>query len=70
MAKTVFFAQEIEGSACAQRILKALSSVEGVWQVKVELTTKQVLIDHDEELASVEALGIRLDHIGFSATVA
>lgn len=70
MAKTVFLLEELEASQDAERLVKALRTVEGVWQVVLEIAEKQVTVDHDEELASVEALRLRLDHIGFSATVA
>ena len=69
MIKTVFSAPDIECGGCASAIQKALSKAEGVGEIQVNIDDKLVTVQHDEILASVEALRTRLEHIGFPATV-
>lgn len=69
MTKTEFAAPDIECDGCANAIKKALGKTEGVESVTVSVEAKTVLVEHDKELASVEALLTRLDHAGFPATV-
>ena len=66
----MFLLEELEASRDAVRLVNALRAIEGVWHVALEIAEKEVTVDHDEELASVEALRLRLDHIGFCVTVA
>lgn len=67
MKQTVFLAPDIECGGCASAIQKALGKVEGISDVKVDITAKTVAVAHDLVLVSVEAIVTRLEHAGFPA---
>lgn len=69
MTKTAFLAPDIECDGCANSIKKALGKADGVGTVAVDVAAKTITVEHDHDLASVEALLTRLDHAGFPATV-
>lgn len=69
MTQTCFVAPDIECGGCASSIQKALSKVEGITDIQVEVETKTVQVTHNPDLVSVEAILTRLDHVGFPATV-
>ena len=60
---------DIECDGCAASIEKALRSIGGVEAVEVDILNKTVIVAHDPPLASVESVAVRLDHLGFPATV-
>jgi len=69
VTKTEFASPDIECDGCANAIKKALGKADGVGSVAVDVAAKTVTVEHDNELASVEALLMRLDHAGFPAAV-
>lgn len=62
---TTVTAPEIVCGGCANSISKALSSLDGIAQVNVDVKTKQVTVKHDETV-SPEEIAITLDKAGFS----
>lgn len=65
---TVFLVSERGEGVWEAQVERLLALVEGVLGVWIE--GERVCVQHDAELASVEALQIRLDHLGLVTTVA
>lgn len=59
-------APEIVCGGCAGSIKKALGSIPGVSEVEVDVATKRVTINHDENV-SREKIADALDRAGYSA---
>ena len=64
-----FSAPEIECGCCARSIEKALTKVEGIGAVQVNVEEKSVTVAHDPVLVSIAAILTRLEHAGFSVTL-
>ena len=62
---TTVTAPEIVCGGCASSIKKALGNVEGVSQVDVDVATKKVTVNHDEQV-SRERIVDALDRAGYS----
>ena len=63
---TTVTAPEIVCGGCASSIKKALSGVEGVSEVDVDVATKKVTVNHSEDV-SREKIVDALDRAGYSA---
>ena len=63
---TTVTAPEIVCGGCASSIKKALGNVEGVCEVEVDVTTKQVKVEHGESVSREEIVNA-LDRAGYSA---
>lgn len=61
---TVLTAPDITCNGCANSIKKALGNVEGVSQIAVDVNTKKVTVEHDDN-ASREKIVAALDKAGF-----
>lgn len=61
---TVLTAPDITCNNCANSIKKALGNVEGVSQIAVDVNTKKVTVEHDDN-ASREKIVAALDKAGF-----
>lgn len=66
METTTFTAPDITCQGCANSIKRALGTVEGVAEVKVDIGTKAVEVTH-EAAVTREALAQKLDRAGFPA---
>lgn len=62
---TTVTAPDIVCGGCASSIKKALGSVEGISEVDVDVATKQVTVNHDENI-SRERIVDALDRAGYS----
>ena len=69
MTETVLRAPELEGDVGVRTIQRALVTIEGLAQLRVDRDNKTVTVLHDPELLSVAAIQTRLDHVGFPTTV-
>jgi Cu2+-exporting ATPase len=67
METTNLTASDIECDGCANAIRKALTRVPGVSDVRVDISTKQVAVQHDAKQAPREAILAALDRAGFPA---
>lgn len=63
---TTVTAPEIVCGGCASSIKKALGNLEGVCEVDVDVSTKQVKVEHDESVSREEIVSA-LDRAGYSA---
>ena len=59
-------APEITCGGCAASIKKALGNVAGVAEVEVDVASKKVTVQHDENVTR-DAIADALDRAGFSA---
>ncbi len=62
-------APDISCKSCANAITNALSKLNGVQQVTVDVPTKTVEVHFEEGKVTVEAILQRLDEAGFPAKV-
>lgn len=62
---TTVIAPEIVCGGCASSIKKALGAVAGVTDVAVDVETKRVTVNHDENVSS-ERIADALDRAGYS----
>lgn len=62
-------APDISCKSCANAITNALSKLNGVQQVTVDVPTKMVEVHFEEDKVTTEAILQRLDEAGFPATV-
>jgi copper chaperone CopZ len=65
MQTTTLISQEIECDGCANAIKKAVSKLEGVQNVTVDVPTQTVTIQHDEAIVPQPTLVATLDKAGF-----
>ena len=56
-------------SACENTITKTLNNNENISDVKVDLETKEVTVEYDENNMDVEEILSSLDNVGFPATI-
>lgn len=63
-------APDIVCNSCANAITNALSKLDGVQRVAVDIATKMVDVHFEEGKVTVQAILQRLDDAGFPATVA
>ena len=63
-------APDIACKSCATAITNALSKLDGVQQVAVDIATKMVDVQFEADKVTVQAILQRLDDAGFPATVA
>jgi copper chaperone CopZ len=62
-------APDIVCQSCANAITNALSRLDGVQQVTVDIATKTVDVLYEQDRVTVQAILQRLDDAGFPATV-
>ncbi|MCS6830631.1 MAG: heavy-metal-associated domain-containing protein [Armatimonadota bacterium] len=62
-------APDIVCEGCANAITSALSKLDGVQQVVVDVSTRTVQVQYEEGRIAVDAILQRLDAAGFPATV-
>lgn len=62
-------APDISCKSCANAITNALSKLDGVQQVTVDIAAKMVDVQYEESKVTIEAILQRLDQAGFPATV-
>ncbi|GIV19805.1 MAG: hypothetical protein KatS3mg023_1556 [Armatimonadota bacterium] len=62
-------APDIACKSCANAITNALSKLDGVQQVAVDVATKTVEVQFEEGKVTLDAILQRLDAAGFPATV-
>lgn len=62
-------APDIACKSCANAITNALSKLDGVQQVTVDVATKTVDVQYEESRITLDAILQRLDAAGFPATV-
>lgn len=63
--ETKFIAPEITCGGCAAAITKAVSKIDGVENVTVDVATKKVSVTHDDKV-SRETIDEAMDIAGFS----
>lgn len=63
---TTVTAPEIVCGGCASSIKKALGNLEGIFEVEVDVPTKQVKVEHNESISREEIVDA-LDRAGYSA---
>ncbi len=63
-------APDIVCKSCANAITNALGKLDGVQQVTVDIATKMVDVQFEEDKVTVQAILQRLDDAGFPAMVA
>ena len=56
MARTVLTVPDISCEHCEHTITEALTPVEGIREVKVDIPAKQVQVDYDESVVNVEKM--------------
>lgn len=56
MATTVLTVPDISCEHCAQTVSEALTPVDGVQQVSVDIPTKQVTVEYDQSIVGVEKM--------------
>lgn len=56
MATTVLTVPDISCDHCVRSVTEALSPVEGVQQVSVDIPTKQVTVEYDQTRVGVEKM--------------
>jgi len=56
MAKTILSVPDISCEHCERTITEALSPVEGVHNVQVDIPAKRVQVDYDETVIGVERM--------------
>lgn len=56
MATTVLTVPDISCDHCVRSVTEALSPVEGVQQVSVDIPTKQVTVEYDQTRVDVEKM--------------
>ena len=61
-------APEIVCGGCASSIKKALGNVAGISEVEVDVTSKKVTVNHDENV-SRETIADALDRAGYSVSL-
>lgn len=62
-------APDIVCEGCANAITNALSKLDGVQQVTVDIATKMVDVQYEEGMVELDTILQRLDAAGFPATV-
>jgi copper chaperone CopZ len=67
MAVTVLDVPSLSCASCEAKVTSALSALEGVVGVAVDLEAKTVTVDHADALGAPELAG-PLDEIGFEVT--
>jgi copper chaperone CopZ len=68
MSTTKLTADDISCGACANSIKNALGRLDGVIDVQVDVPTKTVTVEHDEQRATRQAVVETLDKAGFPAS--
>ncbi len=63
-------APDIACKSCAAAITNALQGLDGLQRVSVDIPTKTVDVQFDEDRLTLEQILQRLDEAGFPATVA
>lgn len=64
---TILTAPEIVCGGCATSIKKALGNIEGISEVDVNIESKKIIVNHDENV-SRGAIVETLDRAGFEAS--
>lgn len=62
-------AQDIACKSCANAITNSLVGMDGVQDVSVDVATKTVHVQYDENRVSLQQILQRLDEAGFPATI-
>lgn len=61
--------EDMHCDACVNTITKTLTNNENVSNVEADLSSKEVIVEYDEEKYDVEEILSSLDMIGFPASV-
>lgn len=56
MATTILTVPDISCDHCVRAVTEALSPIDGVQQVSVDIPTKQVTVEYDASLVSVDKM--------------
>lgn len=65
MEKTVLKVDGMSCEHCVKAITKAVSALEGVDEVKVDVTTKTVTVTHDEAKAPLNKIKLEIEDQGY-----
>lgn len=66
--QTKLTAPEISCGACANSIKNAIGRLDGVSDVRVDVDTKTIVVEHDEERVLRQTVIDALDKAGFTAS--
>ena len=69
MKSDTFVVEDMHFNACVNTITKTLTNNENVSNVEADLSSKEVIVEYDEEKYDVEEILSSLDMIGFPASV-
>lgn len=69
MKSDTFVVEDMHCDACVNTITKTLTNNENVSNVEADLSSKEVIVEYDEEKYDVEEILSSLDMIGFPAIV-
>lgn len=67
---TILRSNEFSCPSCVTKIEKQLARTPGVTEAKVHFNTGRIEVDHDPQVAPVEALVAAISKAGFTATPA
>ena len=65
METTTLHAPDIVCDGCANAIKRALSSVNGISEVRVDVAAKTVTVTRDANASSLEDIAAALDRVGY-----
>ena len=68
MATVTYYAPDISCQGCANAIKRAVSPLPGVREVGVDVNTKRVVVDYDENRATPEEIKERIEDAGYETT--
>ena len=63
---------QVEGMTCGhcvETVTQAISSIDGVSQVSVDLEKKQVSVDFDESRTDMDAVSSKVTEVGFEVVL-
>ena len=64
-----FLVDDMTCSHCEKVIKKGLDEIKGVLSVSVNLDTKKVAVDFDDEGSNMEAIRDKFDELGYDASL-
>ncbi len=65
MTKEIIIVEGMSCGHCEMKVKKAVESVEGVWEVEVNLRDKQVAIEYEERKTSLEQIKAAVSEAGY-----
>lgn len=69
MSKETFIVEDMMCNACENTVTKTLTNNEFITNVDVDLNSKEVTVDYDENNVDIEEILSSLDNVGFPATI-